>query len=322
MLKDLIKNQEKRGYVLPLLDESALMNGKKDSMKRRRDVFHPSEISGDFCPRSWLLGQRDPSLYEKREIPASLQWIFDVGTEVHELVQKRLGDTGKLFGLWKCTNGTPEGGSMYYGFKPEKTQLPGREAWTKWEYVEVPVRDDDLNIAGHTDGIVVLDQGKYIFEFKTANSRTFSTLAEPMDLHKEQASWYLDILSRNSWKVEEELEQMQAEGKDVADILRVQRQPFKGTVIVYMNKDTQVFREFVINQASPLEMPSGVKIRGVDVTDTDSEDKLSGKKEVLRKTLRQHDEGVLAKRHEKCISKSSARARKCFARSLCFAEED
>ena len=52
MLKDLIKNKERGGYVIPVLNEAVILASKLDSMKRRRDCFHPSEVCGDFCRRA------------------------------------------------------------------------------------------------------------------------------------------------------------------------------------------------------------------------------------------------------------------------------
>ena len=295
------------------------MNGKLDSYKRRRDCFHPSEISGDFCPRAWILKQRDKTLYYEDQVDAQTQWIFDVGTEVHELVQRRLGSTGKLFGLWECKRWCLEERCVHYGFKPEKKCPLNTDHKVKWEYKEVPVIDEELEIYGETDGIVVLKEGKYIFEFKTANSRTFSTLAEPLDVHKEQAEWYVDVLSRNSHKMEAILEDMQRQGIDVDEALRVQRQPFRGTVIVYMNKDTQAFREFVINKTGPIVLPDKIKIRGIDF-DADG-GIIEEKKKLLRQTLQWRDEGYLPERLDVCTIKSCARARRCFARNACFNKE-
>lgn len=319
MLKDLLKSQEKKGYVIPLLEESALLNGKLDSYKRKRDCFHPSEISGDFCPRAWLLGQRDKTLYLQNQVGAQTQWIFDVGTAIHELVQRRLGSTGKLFGLWECRRWCLEDRCMHYGFKPEKKCPMNTDHKVKWEYKEVAVIDEELEIHGNTDGIVVLKEGKYIFEFKTTNNRTFSTLAEPLDTHKEQAEWYMDVLSRNSHKIEAILENMQRQGIDVDEVLRVQRQPFRGTIIVYMNKDTQAFREFVINKTGPIVMPDKIKIRGIDFDE--DEGIIEEKKKLLRQTLQWRDEGYLPERLDVCTIKSCARARRCFARNACFKED-
>lgn len=320
MLKDLIKSQEKKGYVIPLLEESALLNGKMDSYKRRRDCFHPSEISGDFCPRAWILGQRDKTLYYEDQVSPQTQWVFDVGTEVHALVQRRLGSTGKLFGLWECKRWCLEERCVYYGFKPEKRCPLNTDHKVKWEYKEVPVIDEELGIHGKTDGVVVLKEGKYIFEFKTVNSRTFSTLAEPVDTHKEQAEWYMDVLSRNSHKMEVILEDMQRQGIDVEEVLRVQRQPFRGTVIVYMNKDTQAFREFVVNKTGPIVMPDRIKIRRIDFDE--DEGIIEEKKKLLIQTLQWRDEGYLPERLDVCTSKSCTRARRCFARNACFNKED
>lgn len=321
MLKDLIKSREKGGYVIPILDETALLAGKVATYKRRRDCFHPSEISGHFCPRAWLLGQRDKTLYYEQTVDVQTQWRFDVGSTLHELVQERLGLSGKLFGVWKCKRWCMEERCMHYGFKPEDGTCPmNMPKKAKWEYCEVAVIDEELEIHGKTDGILLLKTGKHVFEFKTANSRTFSTLAEPLDEHKEQASWYIDVLTRSSWKIEQNLEQMKQDGFNVDESLRVVRQPFKGAVIVYMNKDTQEFREFVVKADMPLVLPDKVKIRGMEF-DTDV-DALEEKKALLRQTLKWRDEGFMPDRLDICTSKSCTRARTCFAKEACFKKEE
>lgn len=321
MLKDLIRSQQKKGYALPVLDEGILLATKRDSQGRARDCFHPSEISGDyFCPRAWLLGQRNPDLYNNVEFDVQTLWRFSVGTQLHELVQSILSESDcALFGAWKCTRWCKEKRCKALGFKPEDTYCPeGTPHKAKWEYNEVRVIDDELEIRGRTDGILLLPDGKYIFEFKTTNSRIFNTMVEPLDHHTEQAMWYLDILSRSS-HFEQELLALQEDGIDVADALRIARLPFKGMVILYMNKDTQEFREFMVKNDGALRMPSSINILGMDISWED--DALSEKKEILRETLQYRDAGELCPRYDVCVNKSSSRARRCFAKTACFEED-
>jgi hypothetical protein len=320
MLKDLIKSQGKAGYVIPLLEEATLLAGKRDAYNRRRDCFHPSEISGDFCPRAWLLGQKDMTLYLENEVGVQTQWRFDVGSTLHTLIQERLGLTGKLFGMWKCKRWCLEDRCVHYGFKPEGSCPLDTPEKASWEYEEVDVVDEDFAIYGKTDGIVVLQEGKFVLEFKTMNSRTFSTLAEPLAEHKEQAAWYVDILERNSWKVEQVLMQLKSNGGQVDAALRVARQPFKGAIIVYMNKDTQEFREFMVRTSVPLVLPDKIKIRGMEFDE--DVDVLEEKKKLIKQTLAWRDEGFLPERLDVCTSKNCARARKCFAKSACFKKDE
>lgn len=320
MLKDLVKAREKGGLVVPLLQEAALLAGKKDSYRRKRDCFHPSEICGDFCPRSWVLGQRDPSLYLKQEVGPELQWKFDTGSMSHELVQERLGNAGYLFGEWRCKRWCLSERCRFFGFKPKRNACPlGAKHKAKFEYGEVRVVDEELCIAGKTDGILVIPRGKYVFEYKTMRSATFDTLAEPLDEHKEQAVLYLEVLKKNNDLLVDMLVEMQETGMCVDAELAVAQMSYKGVVLVYQNKDTQKFKEFVIDVRTPLKIPSSIEL-GEIVVETE-EDWIEQKFDLLRRTLEYRKDGVLPDRLEACGSKTSARARSCFAKDACFGEE-
>ena len=129
-------------------------------------------------------------------------------------------------------------------------------------YDEVAVIDDELRIRGKTDGILLLPEGKYVFEFKTTNSRTYGMLAEPLAAHIEQASWYIDILERSK-HLENEILKRAELGEDISAELQAVRAPFKGIIIMYMNKDTKEFREFVIKSDVPLRIPDSITINGL-----------------------------------------------------------
>lgn len=191
----------------------------------------------------------------------------------------------------------------------------------KFTYDEIGVDDEDLKVHGKTDGVIMLKQGKYVFEFKTINSRSFSTLAEPMDMHKEQAMIYIDTLERKSQEREKELLKLQRDGFDVSELLEVARAKFKGAVILYMNKDTQKFKEFIVQADQRLRFPSAIQIKSMEFDDGEEEDWLEEKKELIRQTLADYESGVLPDRLDVCTSKSCTRARKCFAKNACFKEE-
>lgn len=319
MLKDLIKTQERGGLVIPLLEEQALLAGRRDSLKRRRDVFHPSEIAGDrFCARAWLLGVENPELYLNSGVTANVQWKFDTGHALHALVQERLGDSGKLFGRWQCRRWCNEERCVFFGFKPKPASCPnGTCERASFEYREVSVVDDVLCMRGHTDGILVLVVGKFVFEFKTMRTDAFATLAEPMEAHVEQAVIYLETLKRQD---EESVRLLLADGMDEDhEVIRVLRMPYKGAIVTYMNKDSQVFREFLVKTDTPLRFPSGVTVKNMDT----GEEKywLDEKKEMLSGTLAHLAAGTLPARSEVCVSKGCTRARKCFARDACFDKE-
>ena len=76
-------------------------------------------LVGLLFERGYLV--KDKTLYYEDQVGPQTQWIFDVGTEVHEL-QRRLGSTGKLFGLWECKLVFEEK-YVHYGFTEKKYPL-------------------------------------------------------------------------------------------------------------------------------------------------------------------------------------------------------
>ena len=314
MLKELLKARlrEDTGYVLPVLEKQVLKDGKVDALRRRRDCFHPSEISRGFCPREWLLMDRNRDLYLAESGTAQQQLHFATGHALHEMVQATLGRAGVLWGNWKCTRNCSGGTCTFTGFKPDKDACP--DSKDGWVYEEISVVDEELNIRGHTDGILVLRKGKFVFEFKSANTRTFSTLLEPLQAHKIQGMWYLDVLERNARQEEKQLMELQAQGHDVDLALKIVRMPYKGVIIVYMNKNDQSMREFLVDRNTKLS------IAGKPTKET-VYDIVQETKPVLVETLRHRDEGTLPPRLDECTKKSCPRARKCAARHICFAKD-
>jgi len=315
LLKDLIKSRNKEGYVIPILEQQTLIEGARERMKRKRGVFHPSEISGDwFCPREWLLCERNRSLYARRKVNASTQMRFDVGKALHSMIQEKLGNAGVLFGTWKCLRRCYEYECTTFGFKPSKECPVAKRRGTTalWKFDEVVVKDDELQIEGSTDGIVVIKGCKYVFEFKTIYDDGFATLMEPLAEHKEQALWYLDILERHNRELETALMKMSEEGLDVERQLEVVRMPYSGVINLYMNKNDQAMREFLVRGRMPQSREFLIR------PDSNDRQKIEEKKEVLRETLRHKERGTLPPRHEKCSDKTSYRARMCLAKAECF----
>lgn len=305
MLKELLKLSSKRGYVVPVIEEQAFLKGLRDSRERERGVFHPSEICGEFCPREWVLCERDKSLYSNRRVSATLQMVFDVGHKLHDLMHEYLGDAGVLFGSWKCSCGCE-----WFGYKPSKcfNDVPG----AKWTFNELPVVDKELLISGSTDGILDLKEGKYVFEFKSIHHDGFHALVGPLDHHKEQALIYVDVLDRNRNDLANRLEKVSVEtGVDLTKEIAFARKPFDGAIIVYMNKNRQLLREFLVpKEVSPMvEFVSGKEVE---------KSFLDQKKDLIRLAIKHKNEGGLPDRLEVCSSPQAARAKKCLAVKQCF----
>lgn len=232
---------------------------------RKRGVLHPSEISGEFCPREYVLLEMHPEHYAKNKPSPNLQRIFDVGHKIHDLMQEYYADAGLLYGTYECIRHCLDCPlqARFYGFYP-KTYCPlnrldydGKTPLPKWMYKEVRIRDDRLNIEGHTDGIIVMPLGKFIWEFKTIRNSGFVALVEELDKHREQALIYLyceqkQANKRAKW-YEQQLKTNLNSPSYYKDNFKVESMDYAGVIIQYMNKDTQELKEFVIKNDGRVE---------------------------------------------------------------------
>lgn len=144
-------------------------HGKPDP-GRRQDVLHPSEM----CKKDWCTRGTYLRLSGASPAPGSfsftLQNIFAEGNFIHEKWQAWLARSGKLWGDWYCrrcmatVRRTAEPGK-----DPELFCL-GSDYRHKWEYREVTLWDDELNIHGHEDG--ALTDPSCLVEFKSVGMGT------------------------------------------------------------------------------------------------------------------------------------------------------
>lgn len=81
---------------------------------------------------------------------------------------------------------------------------------------EIAIKSKGKMLLGHADGELLIDDKKYLLEFKTANSRQFSMIREPKEGHKKQAMAYMRV------------------------------RKLKAAIIVYENKDTGQLKEFLV----------------------------------------------------------------------------
>lgn len=244
-LENLLKarNPKKSGVLVPLINEHLLLEAKKPS-GRRTGVFHPSEISGFFCPRQWVIKERHRAELAPEEILPGSMRTFEIGHRLHDMMQAYLSDMGLMFGHHKCKGCHTE----HYGFKPEVcgARLPNNLDCNskKFKYNEVVIDDPEYHIGGHTDGVIVIGDmnalikkpKKYIFEFKTINPRGYENLRKEIDDHREQASIYMVTLDKQRQR---NMETLRAQGLEDSDQYRVEELPFEGVILLYMNKGMQ-----------------------------------------------------------------------------------
>ena len=138
---------------------------KQPRSPRRTDVLHPSEIiKPDWCHRYsyYLLNGGEP----KTEKPSlRLQNIFDEGHAIHAKWQKRFQDMNVLYGKFQCLNCK----LITIGTSPTNCAECNS---TLLEYKEVPLYDDSLRIAGHTDGWIKGIGDDCLIEIKSIGAGT------------------------------------------------------------------------------------------------------------------------------------------------------
>jgi CRISPR/Cas system-associated exonuclease Cas4 (RecB family) len=168
---------------------------------RRQDVLHPSElVKSDFCPRAAYLRLLGYSFKEDRP-NMRLQSIFDEGHAIHAKWQGYLSDMGVLFGMWRTGRLQPMWG------------ISGDMNLHSAKYLEVPLHDDSLRIAGHADGWVKGLGEDFFIEIKSIGTGTirfeqpallksgdlFSAWREirrPFPTHVRQGQLYLTLAHR------------------------------------------------------------------------------------------------------------------------------
>lgn len=162
-LKDTYKRRE---VLLPSIERHVLRKAQEPS-DRRSDIMHPSEMAkSSWCARHDFYRIKGvPADYKGRAPSFKLENVFDYGHSVHAKYQRWLQEMGILYGIWKCKDCNSE---WEHGVLPACPVC----GTMNYRYKEVPLADEDLMIAGHSDGIVFID-GKYMMiEIKTIGIST------------------------------------------------------------------------------------------------------------------------------------------------------
>jgi hypothetical protein len=173
-VKELVAAKRSKGVLLPELRAVALKTAGDDG-DRRKDVIHASELAhSDLCPRAVYFRIKTGKTTAESH-SATMEFIFDEGNEIHAKWQRRMRQTGKLWGSWKCLICkvlSPDGW--------EPSPMAGKclvgGVMHIWEYAEVHLFDAATNIIGHEDGgMVEHEEGirdPYFVEVKSIGSGT------------------------------------------------------------------------------------------------------------------------------------------------------
>lgn len=180
-------------------------------------VLHPSEIiKRDWCLRaSYFLLRGETKIAEKP--PLRLQSIFDEGHAIHAKWQGYFQDMGVLHGKFKCLVCD----QVTWGTSPsfcEHCSAPAK----KLIYDEVTLHDNQLRIAGHTDGWIKGIGDDTLIEIKSVGPGTiraeapqlmqeangdfmkaWGLIKRPFGPHIMQGQMYLELMKRMGYEVNE-----------------------------------------------------------------------------------------------------------------------
>jgi CRISPR/Cas system-associated exonuclease Cas4 (RecB family) len=184
---------------------------------RSTTVLHPSEmIKRDWCKRaSYFLLNGHTKIAEKPNL--RLQSIFDEGHAIHAKWQKWFQEMGVLHGKFKCDVCN----KVTWGTSPQECEHCLAPV-SKLVYDEVTLRDDDLRIAGHTDGWVKGIGEDTLIEIKSIGPGTirseapqlmaeadgdfmkaWNAIRRPFPSHILQGQVYLELMKRMGHEVNE-----------------------------------------------------------------------------------------------------------------------
>ncbi len=247
-LKAMVARGDKHSFIDDLDKHLDKLNDRVDDKFQRTydDGLHPSSLSG--CIKQVILKKlgAEKLVPQKARVDPQLRRIFHNGDSVHERIQEYFSNMEMLLGRWYCKQcqsvipqraleeTLPENKGLIYNspdwFKynhhtsfdfrklliarPEKCPHCGGEH--RFMYAEAPLWQKELNIQGHTDGVMLvpdkevpnartaeyiiekgtydnylwLAQKLYILEIKSENPFKFNKHKEAHQQHLEQALIY------------------------------------------------------------------------------------------------------------------------------------
>lgn len=186
-----------------------------NSQFRSYSLFHPSDI-GYCLLKAVLMRMNFPGKFYT--LP-KMQRTFENGHSTHERLQRHLGEIGILQGRWKCYNCHSILGLEHpHGIKrPVGCDVCNKALMRKavidddgnivsgpkvlFEYIELPVYDEKLEISGHTDGVLNINNNLFVIDFKTCSKSVYEELERkkvPMEAHIYQVNIYMYLLGINA----------------------------------------------------------------------------------------------------------------------------
>lgn len=202
---------------------------------RSTTVLHPSEIiKKDWCKRSsYFLLKGHTKVAEKPAL--QLQSIFDEGHAIHAKWQSYFQEMGVLHGRFKCLVCD----KVTWGTSPQECESCHAPV-SKLVYDEVTLVDNDLRIAGHTDGWIKGVGEDTLIEIKSIGPGTIRS--ESPGLMYDANGDFME-----AWKnINRPFSSHIMQGQVYLELLKRMGTPVNEIVFIYELKANQSYKEFSV----------------------------------------------------------------------------
>jgi len=166
-LTDFKKAMTRTGRIVPQVEQQIIRSQEAKASQRDTKFLHPSEIcKKDWCPRSSWYVIKD----EKRpneSVNFQRMNVFAEGTAIHDKWQAWLAETGILEGRWECAVCK----NSWWGVSKDNTHCYVCNN-SLIRYREVPIKNEEFWLLGHSDGIIADAKGKAVLEIKSVGVGT------------------------------------------------------------------------------------------------------------------------------------------------------
>jgi hypothetical protein len=202
---------------------------------RSTTVLHPSEIiKKDWCKRaSYFLLNGYTKIAEKPAL--QLQSIFDEGHAIHAKWQSYFQEMGVLHGRFKCLVCD----KITWGTSPQECESCQAPV-SKLVYDEVTLVDNELRIAGHTDGWIKGIGDDTLIEIKSIGPGTIRS-ESPGLLYDANGDFM------EAWKnINRPFSSHIMQGQVYLELLKRMGTPVNEIVFIYELKANQSYKEFTV----------------------------------------------------------------------------
>lgn len=235
-LKNFIDAGKVKTRVLGSVERHVLAKPLDDS--RRTNVLHPSDmVDSEWCHRAsyfHILGE----VPVKRDFSFRILSVFEEGHAIHAKWQRWFKEMGNLWGRWKCH----ECNHVFWGRPQDHDPDISPEAY---EYLEVTLNYEPLNIAGHADGLLVGLGDPLMLEIKSIGAGTLRW--EVPELFAENNGDFEKTWKGIDTPFMKHVNQVQIYMK-LAELLELEYVP-QEAVLLYESKASQEVKEFVVSKS-------------------------------------------------------------------------